>query len=135
MKTKQYLCYSLLAGLLSCSRLVDPNEINADDALLTLAKNGKTQLRADGKDQAVILARLPEKTGIVDVSFSTTAGTFIYSNSKEVKELADSVSGNYRYARTVLQTDSLKASEISKQVFVTVEVSGTRSRLSLTFVK
>ncbi len=135
MKSKYYLLYILLSGLTGCSTLIDPDVSQADDTLLTLAKNNKIQLKADGKDRTIVLARLPERAGIVDVSFTTTAGIFVYANNTSIKELADSVSGAYRYARAILQADTLKASESTKQVFVTAEVSNTRNRLMLTFVK
>lgn len=137
MKTSQLPFLLLLVHLVACSSLVDPDSIPADDALIVTATDTKgnpiSSLKGDGHSQAHLLAQLPAKANSQDVTYTTTGGHFVYNETKTIKELADSVSDGYRFARALLQSDSLKPNESLKVIYVTVEVAGTRQRLPLTF--
>lgn len=139
MKIYRLFLLTILTGIAACSPLVDPDYIPPEDAITLRAIDSKgstvTTIKGDGQSQARILAQLPAETTSQDVTFSTTGGHFVYNEGKTIKELSDSVSGAFRFARALLQSDSLKPSDPPKVLYITVEVAGTRQRLSLTLTK
>ena len=108
--------------------LEDPDTVPAGQTLqLTAAKD---TLLSGGKDMTVITARVPKLAGIIPVTFTTTAGTFIYSGTKTVMQLTDSLSGAYRYANTVIKSDTS-----SGPVYIVATATTTMKRISITFKK
>lgn len=103
--------------------LVDPNEI-------LKVSSAKTVLQADGKDTTIVLARIPNDAGKLDITFTTTAGVFVQSGAKTIKQFADSITDQYRYAKVILKTDT-----VANAVYVTAETSSARSRIIITFQK
>lgn len=126
---KLYVYFSFVGLLLSCKSPDDPSEFPLDEQIYVYPY--RTKLNADGKDTTVVVARLPKDAGLVDVSFSTSAGSFIYSGEKSDKQYARRVIGNYRYAQTILQSDTAPRDS----VYVTAEVTQVRNRTRLSFGK
>lgn len=128
----QKLCVALLllAGVMSCSEPENPDAVRPAEKLLLTTPKDRTQLKANGRDSLYLTARLPDAAGAIDVTFTTTGGTFVYSGAQTDKQYADSTDGTYRYATTLLRADTLP-----RAVYVTAEIANARYRLSLTFTK
>lgn len=131
MKSAWIILWSIC--VLACnSELEDPAAIDASEHLQVSAS--RTAITAKNKttspkgETTRIFARLPKKAGVQDVSFSTTAGKFLESASDDVKQLADSVNGEYRYAPVTLRSDTTKG-----PVYVTAEVKSQRQRIIINF--
>ena len=120
---------SLLMSILfvGCSsELEDPDAVTREQMIrVTTTKN---ILQANASDTTLVTAQIPKSAGRLDISFTSTKGSFIQSDAKTIKQLADSISGDYRYATTVLKSDSSKG-----QVYITAETGSARNRTSLTF--
>jgi len=127
MKFNLPLILVMTVFLNSCnSSLEDPDSVEADEILkLTVEKE---ILTSGGSDYTRIIARTPKEAGTIDVTFTTTAGLFQQSNAKTIKELTDSVSGNYRYASTKLLSDTTVG-----QVYITAEAKTARQRIEVVF--
>ncbi len=123
-------CSLALLWNAGCTEPEKVDNVALADKLLLTTKPIKSQIKADGKDTAYLLARLPHDAGVVDVTFTTTGGTFVFSGGSEIKDYADSSDGTYRYATALLKADT-----IPKQVYVTAEIASVRNRISLTFTK
>lgn len=69
---------------------------------------------ADGKTTVRLSARIPADASTKTVTFSTTAGAFVESASKEVKIFAwpDSANKDKRLATTLLRSDTLGSTAI-----------------------
>lgn len=120
----------LLIGLtyssICCTKLEDPNAVINDEILQITAI--KSTLLANNTDTTHIIARIPKDAGRLDITFTTTRGTFKLAAAKTIKQIADSISGNYRFATTVLKSDSTKG-----DCFITAETGSERNHLSLIF--
>ena len=126
---KSHFLLGLLGLIWGCSSPDDPSTFPIDEQIHVIRYRPK--LYADGKDTTIIVARLPKDADLVDVSFSTSAGTFIYSGGQSDKQSARLVSGDYRYAMTILQAGTAPFDS----VYITAEVTQARNHTSLSFVK
>jgi hypothetical protein len=124
---KRFTLMLFLLGAQACnSRLEDPDSIPPDETLQLTST--VVVLSATGMDTTILVARIPKDAGILDISFSTTAGTFVKSGTKSIKQLADSLNGDYRYASTQMVSDTSPAT-----VYITAETQGARKRINITF--
>ncbi|MBH8567728.1 hypothetical protein KB206_02455 [Microvirga sp. STS02] len=111
-----------------CSPLEDPALV-APEEILLLSVTGKKQLVANGQDKTVLLARVPKEAGQVIITFTTSAGSFPFNNTKIIKQFADSIQGDYRYARTLLRSDTTKGT-----VYLTAETPQASRRQTVLFI-
>lgn len=124
---KKILLILAVALFHSCtSDLEDPQGVPPSETLNLFGT--KTALLADAKDTLHLWARIPLAAGRLDITYTTTKGVFVESDAKTIKAFADSISGGYRFARTVLRSDSSKTT-----VYVTAETGTVRSRIPITF--
>jgi len=121
------LLLSLLCiGAVGCSKLEDPDNISTDQKLTLTARN--TSLKSGGNDTTTITVRVPKDAGIIPVTFTTTAGTFVYSATKTDKENTDILDGEYRYTQTVLKSDTSHGT-----VYIVASATTVQTRLAITF--
>jgi hypothetical protein len=124
---KNYLLIILIGfGLVGCTKLEDPDNFPNDQKLTLTART--TSLISGGADTTTITVRVPKDAGVIPVSFSTTAGTFLYSAAKTDKENTDDLDGGYRYATTVLKTDTSHGT-----VYITASATTVQTRITLNF--
>ena len=128
-RTIFFFSFLIIYSFVSCSSLEDPDEVKPSD-ILEISVNGLNQLRTYGRDQTTIIARVPKDAGRIDITFKTTAGIFTFSGAKEIKVFADSVSEDYRYAQTILKTDSTIGT-----AYITAEIPQARRRLAIPFIE
>lgn len=114
---------------MNCSSPDDPSLYPLDKQIYVYPY--RTKLSADGVDTTVIIARLPKDAGLVDVSFSTSSGTFIYSGSRSDKQYARLTDEDYRYAKTILKSDTTP----HDSVYITAEITKVRNSTYLSFIK
>ncbi|WPU91695.1 hypothetical protein SNE25_20460 [Mucilaginibacter sabulilitoris] len=107
------------------SKLEDPDLVPDSEKLQITAK---TAIASGGKDMTSIVVRVPKDAGALAVAFSSTAGSFIYSGTKTDKAYADSLSGDYRFAQTVLKSDTSHGN-----VYVTVGATTIQKRITIKF--
>lgn len=107
-----------------CDSLENPDGVEEDEVLL-LEVGELSRREADSMLVADVVARVPKAAGKVDISFTSSKGAFARSASEAIDVFADSVDGDYRYARSVLQ---LSLSAVPHEVYVTAEVGGQRRR-------
>ncbi len=124
--TIQLSCLLTVYAVSSCSKLEDPDALSNSERVQLIIS--KTILAANASDTTHVTARIPAEAGRIDVTFTTTNGSFIVAAAKTVKQIADSVSGNYRYSTTILKSDSSKGT-----VYITVEAGTDRNRATITF--
>lgn len=121
--------FLLVFTLIGCSKLEDPDLIPEEEQLQLFSS--KDSLIADGKDIAFVFARLPYDAGKLDINFTTTKGLFNQVGAKTIKQTADSIAGEYRFSKVILQSDTSKG-----EVTITAEVATTnvsRKRLIIKF--
>lgn len=114
-----FACFTLF--LPGCSKLEDPNSVSISDKLNIIIV--KDTLDAKIKDTTAILARVSKDESLVDVSFTVTAGTFIATSGKTIKQLTDSLSGDFRYAKVIYVSDTVPGT-----VYLTTEALNARTR-------
>jgi hypothetical protein len=120
------LLISLLGFCLDCNTILE-NPDAADSTKLLVLSSSKTSLQSGGASTRVI-ARLPLSAGITDVTFITSAGNFVQVGAKTVKQLADSLSNDCRFAAVTLASDATKGT-----VYITAEAKTVRTRFNITF--
>ena len=127
MKYISILAFSILLSLSGCnSKLEDPDNVDPSKSLVLTSS--RDSVHSGGTAAARIIARVPKDAGILDISFTTTAGNFAQSGGKSIKQLSDSLSVGYRYAAVTLTSDATRGT-----VYVTAEAKTARTRLRLTF--
>ena len=109
--------------------LEDPKN-TSDDQTLMVRKLTSVPLKVDGMDSTTFEARIPKDAGHLDINFKTTLGTFPRTASKEIKEYADSIIGNYRFAYV-----TFKAGNDIGTANITVETIGQRRRILVTLTR
>ncbi|MEO5685381.1 MAG: hypothetical protein ABIQ88_22225 [Chitinophagaceae bacterium] len=109
-----------------CTKLENPDAITKDEVLQITAI--KSTLAANNSDTTHIVARIPKAAGKLDITFTTTRGNFTVSAAKTIKQLTDSVAGEYRFATVLLRSDSTKG-----DCYITAETGTARTYVSLTF--
>jgi len=87
-----------------------------------------TSIQSGGKGKTWVMARIPKEAGILDITFTTTAGKFVQVNDKIIKQLTDSLVDPYRYASTTLISDTTKG-----DVYITAEAKSIRKRIKIVF--
>lgn len=105
MKPRPLLVAVLFAAAFGCDSQVDPDSI-AKSEILHVYTEGKSALVANAHDTTVVMVRIPEGAGPLPIEVVTTQGKFLYSAGKTFKTFADSLEGEYRYARAPLISDS-----------------------------
>lgn len=123
-----FFAVGLLGGSLfisGCDTLI--SEANTDvppNEILRVETEGNPRIAANGVDRIAILGYIPESAGLLDVTFSTTKGSFVRTAGPSITLSADSTyQDTSRYARAVLQSDTTAGT-----AWVTVTVSGTHRR-------
>jgi hypothetical protein len=108
------------------SPLEDPDSIDPEKTLQLSTPT--SYIQSDQKGKTLIRARIPIEAGALEIAFSTTAGSFIQVNAKNIKQLADSIVDPYRYATATLTSDTTKG-----EVFVSAEVKSIRKYIKILF--
>jgi hypothetical protein len=121
----------LLAAILfvtACSKLESPDAVDPSQKLT--ASVSKTSMRSGGADSIHVIARVPKAAGIIDVTFTSSHGDFVYSASNTVKQLTDSLAGPYRYSVVLFKADTTTGI-----YYFTAEAGGQRSRTQINVSK
>jgi hypothetical protein len=121
------LAFFFILTIVGCTPLEDPDTVQLNDKLFV--KAGKKNMKANGKDTTYIVARIPVDAGMVDISFSASAGSFPKSGGQSISEFATLKDDTYRYATVLFQADSMPRDS----VWITAEVTQSRNHCSLTF--
>jgi hypothetical protein len=117
----------LIAGckkLLSGDPLEDPNDVKTTEGLQIIVANDTLIVHV--VDTTAIWAKVPKDAGIIDISFTATAGLFIATASKTIKQMADSLGSDGRYAKVIYVADTVAAT-----VYITAETSNVRARTTI----
>ncbi|GHN00436.1 hypothetical protein WSM22_19250 [Cytophagales bacterium WSM2-2] len=120
------LSFMLIIAAGCNSTLEDPDSLPADKTLQLSAD--LTSIPSGGGGKTLVLARVPKEAGLLDITFTATAGLFREANNKTVKDLTDSLVSDYRYASAVLVSDATKGT-----VYITAEAKTSRVRITVTF--
>jgi hypothetical protein len=130
MKITLLSILALLIFALSCnSELEDPDAVDPNQQLILTVSD--SIVTSGGLEKVKIFARVPEKVGRVEIIFSSSAGIFTAAtpNAKfTVKQIADSVVSNYRFARADFISDA-----IIGDVYITAEARSARTRIKIQF--
>jgi hypothetical protein len=124
---RKLILICITATIFACSSdLEDPDAVPEDQKLQIYTT--KSSLVADTRDTTRVFCRLPVDAGRTDIIFTTSKGAFLESNALTVKQYADSVAGNYRFAAVTLRSDTSRT-----LVFITAETGTSRKRISIIF--
>lgn len=121
IKHALYFCL-LTICFCRCSKLENPEDVKASDKIVLFSSKDILAI----KDTAFIFAKIPKDAGTVDITFTTTAGTFIEAAAKTIKQLTDSIDGGHRYAKVVFVSDTNVAT-----VYITAEATNARTRKTI----
>lgn len=124
-KIKFKIWFLIIIVVKSCVfKLEDPDQIQPEEILYLYTK--ESELISNGIDKTTVIARIPKNAGRLDIKFKTSKGLFIYSGTNEVKEYADSVAGRFRYAQTLIKSDTIPGI-----AYITADVEKIRRRTSI----
>ena len=124
-----------LCLLWACTELENPKIVASEKKVVLIIPSLPQDSTIEDKSTLVtIIARIPEAAGRVDIAFSTTAGVFMETNDKTVKQIADRIDNGFRYASVVLITDTVKTNG-RKIVYIAAEALTDRDRMKIYFKK
>lgn len=130
MRIRIWPIVALLGFASACnSELEDPDAVDSDHQLNLSVSD--SIVSTGGAEKIKVFARVPEKAGRVEIVFSSSAGAFTAAtpNAKfTVKQIADSIVNNYRFARVDFISDAIVG-----DVYITAEARGARTRIRIQF--
>lgn len=97
--------FSVLVIVCACDSQVDPETVQKSE-ILHVYSEGRDAIFVGGRDTVVVVARIPKLSVTRTVDFKTTMGAFVFTNEKTIKARADSIVGNYRFARVQMRSDT-----------------------------
>jgi hypothetical protein len=128
MKTYYFFNLLLIASLAGCSKLEDPSAISPADKLNVTVS--KASMQYNNLDSVLVTAKVPEAAGLVDVTFTASHGKFVYSAAATVKQITDSLAGDYRYAKVWFKADTTTGI-----YYFTAEAASQRARIPINVTK
>ncbi len=127
MKSNLFFVLVIAITVISCSKLEEPDNVTPTDKIQIFSDKDTVIAKID---TIAISAKIPKEANISDISFTATAGTFIATASKTIKQLTDSLGSDGRYARVMYVADTTM-----KLVYITAETTNARARKILTIKK
>jgi hypothetical protein len=124
---KIFLSTLIICLSIGCNSPLEDTDSIAPEKTLQLSTS-LPSIPSGAKGKTLVRARIPKEAGILDVTFSTTAGVFVQANAKTIKQLTDSLADPYRYASVTLVSDTTKG-----DVYITAEAKSIRKHIKIVF--